>query len=189
MAEACGNRTHLARVRRHAGFEDQEGHQAQSASKIARECKTPRRRVRCSAAEVSKRYSIVLPMSSLFRWWFSPRIRRHAGERVSKIRTLPNPLSRQTAIPLRTAGRTSITAAHALHRWGFLRSFHPSQCSESSFETYWPAASEAWTRPFRMSRNESCCCTGPSFFRGERYAPESVAELLPGAVVDHAGGS
>ena len=32
VAEACGNRTHLARVRRHAGFEDQEGHQAQSAS-------------------------------------------------------------------------------------------------------------------------------------------------------------
>lgn len=32
LAEACGNRTHLARVRRHAGFEDQEGHQAQSAS-------------------------------------------------------------------------------------------------------------------------------------------------------------
>ena len=34
MAEACGNRTHLARVRRHAGFEDQEGHQAQSASTL-----------------------------------------------------------------------------------------------------------------------------------------------------------
>ncbi len=32
VAEACGNRTHLARVRRHTGFEDQEGHQAQSAS-------------------------------------------------------------------------------------------------------------------------------------------------------------
>ncbi len=34
MAEACGNRTHLARVRRHADFEDQEGHQAQSASTL-----------------------------------------------------------------------------------------------------------------------------------------------------------
>jgi hypothetical protein len=32
LAEACGNRTHLARIRRHAGFEDQEGHQAHSAS-------------------------------------------------------------------------------------------------------------------------------------------------------------
>ncbi len=32
VAEACGNRTHPARVRRYAGFEDQEGHQAQSAS-------------------------------------------------------------------------------------------------------------------------------------------------------------
>ncbi len=34
VAEACGNRTHLARVRRHAGFEDQEGHQAQSTSEL-----------------------------------------------------------------------------------------------------------------------------------------------------------
>ena len=32
LAEACGNRTHLARVECHAGFEEQEGHQAQSAS-------------------------------------------------------------------------------------------------------------------------------------------------------------
>ena len=39
MAEACGNRTHLARVRRHAGFEDQESHQAQSASNRPR-CET-----------------------------------------------------------------------------------------------------------------------------------------------------
>jgi hypothetical protein len=34
LAEACGNRTHLTRVRRHAGFEDQESHQAQSASTL-----------------------------------------------------------------------------------------------------------------------------------------------------------
>ena len=48
VAEACGNRTHLARVRRHTGFEDQEGHQAQSASVLVWGCKTHRRRARIS---------------------------------------------------------------------------------------------------------------------------------------------
>ncbi len=44
MAEACRNRTYPARIRRHAGFEDQEGHQAQSASRTWEESRIDRGR-------------------------------------------------------------------------------------------------------------------------------------------------
>ncbi len=51
VAEACGNRTHLAGISRHAGFEDQEGHQAQSTSdqlfRVATRHHRNRRRLLC----------------------------------------------------------------------------------------------------------------------------------------------
>jgi hypothetical protein len=56
VAEACGNRTHLARVRRHAGFEDQEGHQAQSAS-TSRIQEVTKTKLFCKVSLVSSVYS------------------------------------------------------------------------------------------------------------------------------------
>jgi len=96
MAEACGNRTHLARVRRHAGFEDQEGHQAQSASRIVRAVKNASAAgQKCSVAEAIKTYSNSLPMSRLFHdtscWGPSIPLQARASAPFSVVDSIRSP--------------------------------------------------------------------------------------------------
>ena len=89
VAEACGNRTHLARVRRHAGFEDQEGHQAQSASSI----------VERFSGQTAQQKSLVVAQGSILKGCAGCPV--FSGQRSLRLRDRPA----RKPIEERSAGR------------------------------------------------------------------------------------